>query len=67
MSEINHNGKKIQIVGDETPQKLLIDQKEFSFIFDNDTKTFSSLLLPYSRHDTLEDLGKAIVDNVGDI
>lgn len=55
--------KKIEIKEENNIKKLYVDDKEIEVTLDNTSGTFSCSILPYSRYSSLEELGKALVDN----
>ncbi|MFB5607990.1 MAG: hypothetical protein ACE5RG_07815 [Candidatus Nitrosomaritimum yanchengensis] len=63
MEEITYKEKKIEIKEDKDIKKLFVDGKEIEFLLDPLSGTFSCQRLPYSRYSSLEDLGRALIDN----
>ena len=50
-------GHTVEIDDDDT---LRIAGKDIDYVYDAEAKKWSSRYVPYSRYDSLEDLGKAI-------
>jgi hypothetical protein len=70
MTEIKHQGKKIEIEVDSDTTKLFVEGKQIEFLLGATSGTFSCQRLPYSRYSSLEDLGRALIDinvNFGEV
>ena len=63
MTEETYKGKKIEIKGENNNKKLYVDGKQIEFILDNTSGTFSCQRLPYTRYSSLEEIGRALIDN----
>ena len=58
-----YKGSKMEITTDKAIKKLIIDGKSIPIERDVDTGAYSCEPLPYQYFGTLEELGKAIIDN----
>ncbi|MGD2107181.1 MAG: hypothetical protein PVH93_06190 [Nitrosopumilaceae archaeon] len=63
MAEITYKEKQIEIKEDKDNPKLFVNGKEIEFLLEATSGTFSCQQLPYSRYSSLEDLGRALIDN----
>jgi len=63
LTEETYKGKKIEVKEENNIKKLHVDGKQIEVILDSTTGTFSCQRLPYTRYSSLEELGRALVDN----
>ena len=63
MTEEIYREKKIEVKEENNKKKLFVDGKEIEIFLDARSGTFSCQGLPYARYSSLEELGRALIDN----